>query len=89
MTSDPRRGRSHEGVPQGDPLIEVTIRIYRARVAGARRGHQWAVRSVARRSAGVTPGHLRGRALTRAAVVPHAISVLLDDLDGSTTGGAK
>jgi hypothetical protein len=31
------------------------------------------------------PEHLHGRALTRVAVVRHAISVLLDDLEGSTT----
>jgi hypothetical protein len=42
------------------------------------------------RSSGATvawsyPEHLHGRALTRVAVVRHAISVLLDDLEGSTT----
>jgi hypothetical protein len=31
------------------------------------------------------PERLHGRALTRVAVVRHAISVLLDDLEGSTT----
>jgi hypothetical protein len=31
------------------------------------------------------PEHLHGRALTRVAVVRHAISVLLDDLEDSTT----
>jgi hypothetical protein len=31
------------------------------------------------------PEHLHGRALTRVAVLRHAISVLLDDLEGSTT----
>jgi hypothetical protein len=31
------------------------------------------------------PEALHGRALTRLAVVRHAISVLLDDLEGSTT----
>jgi len=31
------------------------------------------------------PDHLHARALTRNTVVRHAISVLLDDLEGSTT----
>lgn len=35
------------------------------------------------------PGHLHGRALARTAVVRHAISVLLDDLDGSATVDAQ
>jgi hypothetical protein len=35
------------------------------------------------------PEALHGRALTRLAVVRHAISVLLDDLEGSTTFEAQ
>ena len=85
MTSDWRRGRSHEGVPKGDPMIEVTIRMFPGRGAedpsfppqgGPFSGAtiEWSY-----------PEHLHGRALTRAAVIRHAISVLLDDLEGSTT----
>jgi hypothetical protein len=87
MTADGRRrGRSHEGVPKNDPVIEVTVRLFPATsAAGADdpRPKGWPF-------GGATvewsyPDHLHERALTRAAVVRHAISVLLDELEGLTT----
>lgn len=89
MTSELRRGRSHEGVAQSDPLIEVTIRIYPSPRGGS---PSWPPAGGPFSGATIDwsyPGHLHGRALTRTAVVRHAISVLLDDLDGSTTVDAQ
>lgn len=85
MTSDLREGRSREGVPAGDPIIEVTVRLF----PGARPGDlSWPPRGGPFSGATIAwsyPEHLHGRALTRVAVIRHAISVLLDDLEGSTT----
>lgn len=50
MTEATRRGWAHEGVPTGDPIVEVTVRLF------------------------ARPG-AKGQ----------SISVLLDDLEGSTT----
>lgn len=89
MRSELRRGRSHEGVPQGDPLIEVFIRIYPSPRGGS---PSWPPAGGPFSGATIDwtyPGHLHGRALTRTAVVRHAFSVLLDDLDGSTTVDAQ
>jgi hypothetical protein len=85
MTIDRHHGRSREGVPKGDPMIEVTIRLFPGRNAAdpsfpAHGGPfsgatiEWSY-----------PEPLHNRALTRVAVIRHAISVLLDDLEGSTT----
>jgi hypothetical protein len=83
-TNGRRQGRSHEGVPNGDPIIEVTVRLFPATSAGGPSGPpkggpfggatiEWSY-----------PDHLHERALTRVAAVRHAISVLLDDLQGIT-----
>jgi len=85
MTSDRREGRSREGVPAGDPMIEVTVRIFPGPGAA---DPSWPPRGGPFSGATVAwsyPEHLHGRALTRVAVLRHAISVLLDDLEGSTT----
>jgi hypothetical protein len=85
MTSDRRQGRSHEGVPKGDPVIEVTVRLFPRAEAGdpplPPKGHPFSGATVE----WSYPEHFHGRALDRIAVVRHAISVLLDDLEGSTT----
>jgi hypothetical protein len=89
MTSDRRQGRSREGVPAGDPMIEVTVRIFPSAKPG---DPSWPPRGGPFSGATVTwsyPEHLHDRALTRVAVVRHAISVLLDDLEGSTTVEAR
>jgi len=84
-----RQGRSHEGVPHGDPMIEVTVRLVPGPGADdpsfPPRGGPFG---------GATidwsyPDHLHARALTRITVVRHAISVLLNDLEGSTTVDAS
>jgi hypothetical protein len=90
MTSDRRQGRSHEGVPEGDPVIEVTVRLFPGRRSGypsrpARDGPVFSGATIE----WSYPGHLHDRALSRVAVVRHAISVLLDDLEGSTTVDAE
>ena len=85
MTSGRREGRSREGVPAGDPVIEVTVRLFPG--PGAQ-DPSWPPHGGPFSGATVTwsyPDHLHGRALTRNAAVRHAISVLLDDLEGSTT----
>jgi hypothetical protein len=85
MTSDRRQGRSHEGVPKGDPMIEVTVRLFPGRGAG---DPSWPPQGGPFSGATIEwsyPEHLHGRALNRVAVVRHAISVLLDDLEGGTT----
>ncbi len=85
MTDGRRLGRSREGVPEGEPLIEVTIRLYPgpgglgAPSSGPRRPFSGATIEWS------YPEPLHARALDRIAVVRHAISVLLDDLEGSTT----
>jgi hypothetical protein len=69
-------------VPAGDPIVEVTVRLFpkagdpSGRPKGGFSGAtiEWSY-----------PEHLHERALSRVAAVRHAISVLLDDLDGSTT----
>jgi len=89
MTCDRREGRSREGVPAGDPMIEVTVRIFPSAEPG---DPSWPPRGGPFSGATVTwsyPEHLHERALTRVAVVRHAISVLLDDLEGSTTVEAQ
>ncbi len=85
MTDGRRLGRSREGVPEGDPVIEVTIRLYPG--PGKPRDPSFPPRYP---FGGATiewsyPEPLHARALDRIAVVRHAISVLLDDLEGSTT----
>lgn len=85
MTDGLRHGRSHEGAPNGDPIIEVTVRLFPRSGADEQ---SWPPHGGP--FAGATigwsyPEHLHERALTRIAAVRHAISVLLDDLEGSTT----
>jgi hypothetical protein len=66
-------------------MIEVTVRLFPS--AGAEdpslapKGHPFSGATIE----WSYPEHLRGRALDRIAIVRHAISVLLDDLEGSTT----
>ena len=84
-----RKGRSHEGVPAGDPIIEVTVRLFPRSGAG---DPSWPPSRGPFSGATIDwsyPDHLHERALTRIAVVRHAISVLLDDLEGSTTVDAS
>jgi hypothetical protein len=85
MTSDRRQGRSHHGVPKGDPLIEVTIRIFPGPGADdpsyPPRGGPFSGDTIE----WSYPEHLHNRALDRVAVIRHAVSVLLDNLDGSAT----
>lgn len=89
VTSDRREGRSREGVPAGDPIIEVTVRLFPRPWTGdppmspERHPFQGATVEWS------YPEQLHGRALNRVAVVRHAISVLLDDLEGSTTVEAQ
>jgi hypothetical protein len=85
MASDRRQGKSHEGVPEGDPMIEVTVRLF-PRPGGAEpsfppRGGPFSGATVE----WSYPEHLHGRALTRDRALRHAIGVLLDELEGSTT----
>jgi hypothetical protein len=89
MTDGRRHGKSREGVPDGDPLIEVTIRLF-PRLAGPEPA--WPPEGGPFSGATIEwsyPEHLHQRALNRNAVIRHAISVLLDDLDGSTTIDAQ
>ena len=87
--ADPiRKGRSHEGVPDGDLTVEVTVRLY----GPAAGDPSWPPRGGPFNGATIDwsyPEHLHERALTHRAVVRHAISVLLDDLEGSTTVDAS
>ena len=89
MTSDRRQGRSREGVPEGEPVIEVTVRLFPRPWTGEPpmppKGHPFSGATIE----WSYPEHLHERALTRVAVVRHAISVLLDDLEGSTTVEAQ
>jgi hypothetical protein len=85
-----RRGRSHEGVPRDDPVIEVTVRLFPG-ASAACPDDTWPKGGP---FGGATvewsyPDQLHERALTRPAVVRHAISVLLDDLEGLTTVDAQ
>jgi hypothetical protein len=85
MANGMRQGRSHEGVPDGDPIIEVTVRLFPRPGAGT---PSYPPRGGPFNGATIDwsyPEHLHARALDRIGVVRHAISVLLDDLDGSTT----
>ncbi len=89
MTTNGRRqGRSHEGVPKGDPAIEVTVRIFPSSRPLAE-NRSWLPTGGGPFSGATIewsyPDQLHARALTRVAVIRHAISVLLDDLEGSTT----
>jgi hypothetical protein len=84
-----RNGRSHEGVPDGDPIVEVTVRLYPRPGAGDPSGPPRGGPSNGATIDWSYPEHLHERALTRSAVVRHAISVLLDDLEGSTTVDAS
>jgi hypothetical protein len=83
MTSEWRQGRSHEGVPKGDPVIQVTVRLFPTPGDPVLppKGHPFSGATVE----WSYPEHLHGRAMDRISVVRHAISVLLDDLEGSTT----
>jgi hypothetical protein len=86
MTESRRLGRSREGVPEGDPVIEVIIRLYPG--AGEDRDPSFPPRHGPFSGATIEwsyPEPWHERALDRIAVVRHAISVLLDDLEGSTT----
>ena len=85
MTDPMRKGRSHEGAPKGDPILEVTVRFFPGPGPG---DPSWPPRDGPFSGATVDwsyPEHLHERALTRRAALRHAISVLLDDLEGSTT----
>jgi hypothetical protein len=85
MTSGRRQGRSREGTPAGEPVIEVTVRLFPR--PGAE-DPSWPLQDGPFSGATITwsyPEHLHERALSRVAAVRHAISVLLDDLEGSTT----
>ena len=85
MTRDRREGRSREGRPAGDPMMEVTVRLFPGTGAA---DPSWPPHGGPFSGATIAwsyPEHLHGRALTRVAVVRHAISVLLDELEGSTT----
>jgi hypothetical protein len=84
MADPMRKGRSYEGLPEGDPIVEVTVRLYPGPGAG---DPSWPPRGGPFIGATIDwsyPYHLHERALTRTAAVRHAISVLLDDLQGST-----
>ena len=70
-------------------MTEVTVRLFPSAGAG---DPSWPPQDGAFSGATVAwsyPEQLHGRALTRVAVVRHAISVLLDDLEGSTTVEAQ
>jgi hypothetical protein len=89
MADPMRKGRSHEGAPDGDPVVEVTVRLYPGPSAD---DPSWPPSGGPFNGATIEwsyPDHLHERALTRRAVVRHAISVLLDDLEGSTTVDAS
>jgi hypothetical protein len=84
-----RHGRSHEGVPDGDPVIEVTVRLFPRPASG---DPSWPPQGSPFSGATIDwnyPGQLHQRALTRVAAIRHAISVLLDDLEGATTVDAQ
>lgn len=86
MTNTLRLGRSREGAPEGDPITEVTVRLFARPWAG---DTSWRPQGGPFSGAAIDwsyPEYLHHRALTRVTVVRHAISVLLDDLEGSTTG---
>jgi hypothetical protein len=85
MTNGMRKGRSHEGLPDGDPILEVTVRLFPGPGTG---DPSYPPHGGPFNGATIDwsyPEHLHDRALTRRAAVRHAISVLLDDLEGSTT----
>jgi hypothetical protein len=66
-------------------MIEVTVRLFPRAGAGDSslppKGHPFSGATIE----WSYPEHLHGRALDRITIVRHAISVLLDDLEGSTT----
>lgn len=68
-----RRGRVGDGVPRGQPIVEVTVRLYPADLPRAYSGAtvEWAY-----------PSALEGRALDPGTVIRHAINHLLDALQG-------
>lgn len=72
-----RRWNYKEGVPKGEPLIEITVRLYPADFQTERRPISGATVSVA------YPSVLEDRALGRAGALRHGISTLLDALDGT------
>lgn len=85
MTSGTRQGSSREGTPTGDPVIEVTVRLFPR--LGAE-DPSWPPHGAPFSGATIAwnyPEHLHERALTHVSAVRHAISVLLDDLEGLTT----
>jgi hypothetical protein len=89
MTDGMRLGRSHEGVPNGDEIIEVTVRLFLRSDAD---DLSWPPHGGPFTGATINwsyPEQLHERAMTRIAAVRHAISVLLDDLEGSTTVDAQ
>jgi hypothetical protein len=89
MTDPMRKGRSHEGVPDGDPILEVTVRLFPGPGAG---DPSYPPHGGPFNGATIDwsyPEHLHERAMTRRAALRHAISVLLDDLEGSTTVDAS
>lgn len=75
MAEERRRGEAHEGVAEGEPEIEVRVRMYWPPGAGQFGGAtiDWSY-----------PQSLHGQALTHIVVVRHAISVLLDHMEGLT-----
>lgn len=68
-----------------DPMIEVTVRLFPRAGAGdpslPLTGHPFSGATIE----WSYPEFLHGRALDRIAIARHAIPVLLDDLEGSTT----
>src|SRR5258708_19531237 len=84
-TNGRRQGRSHEGVPNGDPIIEVTVRLFPATSAG---GPSWPPKGGPFSGATIEwsyPDHLHERALTRLPATPHPLSALPAYLQAITT----
>lgn len=68
-----------EGAPRGEPIIEAVVRIYPSR--GNVKCHPFSGATVDL----AYPSALETRALDRVAVLRHAISTLLDALQGEMT----
>jgi len=74
-----RRWNYKEGVPKGEPLIEITVKLYPGDYQSEKRAISGATVSLA------YPNALEGRALDRTGALRHGISALLDALDGTMT----